>query len=78
MPNPSGPERRRVYDVDPVQFGQLVGKVDALTTAVGSLSTDVRSLLESRSTNKGILVGLAMVGGGVGAAAHKLMEGLLK
>lgn len=70
-------ERRRFY-VDPVAFGELVGSVRALAASVERLSIKVDDLMESRSTSKGILAGLAIAGGGVGALAHKLLEGVFK
>ena len=40
-------------DLDPVQFGQLIGRVGALESQVSDLQADVKSLLELANKSKG-------------------------
>lgn len=40
-------------DLDPVQFGQLIGRVGALEAQVSDLQADVKSLLELANKSKG-------------------------
>jgi hypothetical protein len=65
-------------DIDPVQFGKLIGSVEALTKAVNDLTSDVIILKEKLNTGRGVAIGLliasAGIGGTVGAFAHKLLE----
>jgi len=63
-------------DIDPVQFGQLLGAVTALKEDVESLTSSVDGLKSQFTGGKGIVIGLTIAAGGIGAAAHKIMEGL--
>lgn len=55
-------------DLDPVQFGQLIGRVGALESQVSALQADVKSLLELANKSKGgfwLGMAIASTAGGV-------------
>lgn len=65
-------------NLDPVEFGRLIQSVDNLTITVNEIKTDVASLKETRDRGWGILAGITLVAGGLGASAHTLFERLFK
>lgn len=66
--------------IDPVEFGKLLGSMEHLTSAISTLTTKVETLEERLNTGKGFVLGLTIaaagIGGGVGAFAHKILEGI--
>jgi hypothetical protein len=74
--------QKMVYDIDPVQFGKMLAKLEELTEKVDKMSGHIDSLNERVSTGKGMLFGAALAAGGLGATAHallgKFVEGLFK
>lgn len=66
--------------IDPVEFGKLVGSMEHLTTAISTLTTKVETLEEKLNTGRGFVLGLTIaaagIGGGVGAFAHRLFDGV--
>ncbi len=40
-------------EIDPVQFGRLLGRVDAMETAMSAIQKDVKALLELANKGKG-------------------------
>jgi hypothetical protein len=65
-------------DIDPVQFGKLINAVETLETQVKELSGQVQSLNQQITGGKGIVAGMLLAAGGLGAAATKLLENWLK
>lgn len=65
-------------DIDPVEFGKLMGSMEHLTASINTLTAKVETLEERLNTGKGVVVGLTLaaagVGGSVGAFAHKIFE----
>ena len=63
-------------EIDPIQYGQLLAKVDTLETQVTSMQTDIKQLLEMANKSKGGLwLGMAIassLSGFIGAVAHSL------
>jgi len=51
-------------DIDPIQYGQLIAKVDLLEKQVGDMQADVKQLLALANQSKGGLwFGMAVVSG---------------
>jgi hypothetical protein len=65
-------------DIDPIQYGQLISKVEFLEKEVGDMRTDVKKLLELANQSKGGLwMGMAFASL-IGAMLHFLGEKFLK
>jgi len=65
-------------EIDPVQFGKLINAVETLEENVKELSAQVQSLNAQITGGKGVVMGLLIAAGGVGAAITKLVENWLK
>ena len=72
-------------NIDPVQFGRMIGTMEAMTNEVRKLSTDIDTLtnkvqeIEDKFTGgRGMLIGLAIASGGMGAGFLKFIESLFK
>jgi hypothetical protein len=63
-------------DIDPVQFGRLLNAVETLTTQVAELDQKVETLNGQITGGKGVVMGLLITAGGIGAGATKLLEKL--
>jgi hypothetical protein len=65
-------------EIDPIQYGQLIAKVDALETQVSSMQSDIKTLLEMANKSKGgFWVGMAIasvLSGIVGSLAHGMFN----
>ena len=65
-------------EIDPIQYGQIIAKVDTLETQVSAMQADVKQLLEMANKSKGGLwVGMGIVSllsGIVGSIAHSLFN----
>jgi len=65
-------------EIDPIQYGQIIAKVDTLETQVSAMQADVKQLLEMANKSKGGLwVGMGIVSllsGIVGSIAHGLFN----
>jgi len=65
-------------EIDPIQYGQLIAKVDALETQVSSMQSDIKQLLEMANKSKGgFWVGMAIasgLSGIVGSIVHSLFN----
>ena len=65
-------------EIDPVEFGRLLGSMEHLTNSITTLTEKVEELENRLNTGKGMAIGLlfaaAGVGGSVGAFAHKILE----
>ena len=65
-------------DIDPIQYGQLISKVEFLEKEVGDMRSDVKKLLELANQSKGGLwMGMAFASL-IGAMLHFLGEKFLK
>jgi hypothetical protein len=65
-------------DIDPIQYGQLITKVEFLEREVGDMREDVKKLLELANQSKGGLwMGMAFASL-IGATLHFLGEKFLK
>ncbi len=65
-------------EINPVEFGKLVGAVQILTIEVAALRLEVKLLQTQLTGGKGILAGLTIAAGGIGAGASHLMEKIFK
>ena len=65
-------------EIDPVQFGKLINAVETLEENVKELSGPVQSLNNQITGGKGVIMGLLLTAGGLGAGATKLIEYLTK
>jgi hypothetical protein len=63
-------------DIDPVQFGQLLNAVETLNKQVIELDAKVDTLNNQITGGKGVVMGLLITAGGLGAGATKLIEKL--
>jgi len=65
-------------EIDPVEFGKLIGSMQHLTTSITTLTEKVETLENKLNTGRGFILGLTIaaagVGGSVGAYMHKLGE----
>jgi len=65
-------------EIDPIQYGQLISKVEFLEKELGDIRDDVKKLLELANQSKGGLwMGMAFASL-IGAMLHFLGEKLLK
>jgi len=65
-------------DIDPIQYGQLISKVDFLEKELSDMRSDVKKLLELANQSKGGLwMGMAFASL-IGAMIHFLGEKFLK
>jgi hypothetical protein len=65
-------------DIDPIQYGQIISKVEFLENEVANMRSDVKKLLELANQSKGgIWVGMAFASL-LGAMFHFLGEKFLK
>jgi hypothetical protein len=65
-------------DIDPIQYGQLIAKVEMLESQVSEMSTDIKSLLAMANKSKGGLwVGMTLASL-FGGLIHFLGEKFLK
>ena len=65
-------------DFDPVQFGRLIQSVETLTGELKLMSQKVDDLTHQMTGSKGIIVGLLIAAGGVGATASEAIKHLFK
>lgn len=61
-------------DIDPVEFGRLANAVETLTKQVAELDNKVDTLNGQITGGKGVVMGLLITAGGLGAGATKLIE----
>jgi hypothetical protein len=63
-------------EIDPIQFGKLLNAVETLTRQVSELDSKVDALNAQITGGKGMVMGLLLTAGGLGAGATKLLEKL--
>lgn len=64
--------------INPQEFGELVGAVKALAEEVTALRKDVKCLQSQLSHGRGMVAGMMIAAGGVGAGASHLFERMFK
>ena len=65
-------------DIDPIEFGKLLQAVSNLTRKVDVLTDEVDSLKNTMSGGKGVMIGLMIAAGGLGAGVSHLMDRIFK
>ena len=65
-------------EINPVDFGKLVGAVEVLTIEVTALRKDVKCLQSQLTTGRGMIAGMLLAAGGIGAGATHLLERVFK
>jgi len=65
-------------EIDPIMFGKLINAVETLEAKVDNMNDQIAILNEKMASGKGMMIGMIIVAGGVGASAHKLLEVLIK
>ena len=65
-------------EIDPIQFGKLINAVETLEGNVKDLTAQVQSLNNQITGGRGVIIGLMLTAGGLGAGATKILESLLK
>ena len=65
-------------DIDPQEFGRLVGAVESLVKQVEHMSKEIAEIRNAMSTGRGIVAGLVLAAGGIGAGATHLIEKIFK
>lgn len=65
-------------DIDPIQVGKMINAIETLEENVKKLSDDVHMLHEKISSGKGLMIGVLVTAGGLGAGATKILESLFK
>jgi hypothetical protein len=63
-------------EIDPITFGRLLSSVETLTHQVAELDAKVETLNSQITGGKGLIMGLLITAGGIGAGATKLIEKL--
>ena len=65
-------------EIDPQEFGRLVGAVETLVKRVEHMAQEIDAIRNAMSTGKGIVAGLVLAAGGIGAGATHLIEKVFK
>jgi hypothetical protein len=65
-------------EIDPIEFGKLLNAVETLEKNVGDLTKQVQSLNNQITGGRGVIIGLMLTAGGLGAGATKLLENFFK
>jgi len=65
-------------EIDPQEFGRLVGAVETLVKQVNHMSREIDEIRNAMSTGKGLVAGLVIAAGGIGAGATHLIEKIFK
>lgn len=65
-------------DIDPIQFGKMINAIETLEEKVQSLSTEVSTMNAKISSGKGLMLGVLVTAGGLGAGATKVLEYVFK
>lgn len=65
-------------EVNPVEFGKLLQAVESLTETVRELKIEVDQLKAQLTGGKGLIAGLMVAAGGIGASAKHVLESILK
>lgn len=79
MPDQRGVDQHhRSQEIDPVEFGKLLSSVQSLVIEVTSLREQVASLQSQMSGGRGLITGLMLAAGGVGAGASHFLEKLFR
>lgn len=68
----------RMADVSPMEFGKFVGVVEILVVEVANLRLQVKTLEGQISGGRGIIYGIMLASGGIGAGAAHLLDKLWK
>ena len=63
-------------EVNPVEFGKLLQAVESLTETVRELKIEVDQLKAQLTGGKGLVAGLVIAAGGIGASAKHVMDSL--
>jgi hypothetical protein len=63
-------------DFDPVHFGRLIQSVETLTDELKTISNKVENLSTQITGSKGVIVGLLIAAGGIGATASEFIKHL--
>ncbi len=63
-------------EIDPIEFGKLVQAVETLTVATREIKTDLDDLKATFTGGKGLVAGLMVAAGGIGAGAKHLIENI--
>lgn len=64
--------------INPIQFGKLIQSVATLTIEVQTLRHEMTELSNQMSGGKGVVAGMLLAAGGVGAGAAHLVDKLFK
>ena len=65
-------------EIDPQEFGRLVGAVETLVGQVSHMSREIDEIRNTMNRSKGLVAGLLIATGGIGAGATHLIEKLFK
>ena len=62
--------------IDPIEYGRLLESVETLTVSVNKLSGEVQVITERLNTGKGVIFGLMIAAGGLGAGVSETIKHL--
>lgn len=72
-------------EIDPVQFGQMIQAVKNLSEnmmemkeQIDEMSQEIKQLTDVKNKGSGILIGIGLAGGSMGAFATHLLEKIMK
>jgi hypothetical protein len=66
-----------MLELDPVQFGSLIKSVETLANEVQTLRGDVKELASQITGGRGVITGIIIAAGGIGAGMHHLLDKLI-
>ena len=64
--------------INPVMFGRLIESVEAMSEEMKGMRSEIKTLTEFKNNGKGILIGVSLAAGGVGAMAAKISGWILR
>lgn len=64
-------------EIDPVEFGKLVESLNHIKEDLDTLRDEVKEMNEKISKGKGVLLGVLVTAGGLGAGASELLSKII-
>lgn len=65
-------------EIDPIEFGKLLNAVETMTKQMHVLTVEVDDLRQTMSGGRGIVVGMMIAAGGLGAGVTKFLDHIIK
>ena len=65
-------------EIDPQEFGRLVGAVETLVGQVAHMAREIDEIRNVMNRGKGVVIGMLIAAGGLGAGATHILDKLFK